>query len=137
MTPSLAILDAWPLALIALAILAVLMAAVMRLQARHRARVGAPVPGPVEVPPEEAELEEGPVMACMRCGSIQLRQPRLSEGLIPGAGESLAWMCARCKWRGQPLLFDDVTAFRQFVKGLHADRDAAEGKPDEGAENDR
>ncbi len=73
---------------------------------------------PVAVPPEEVELEEGPVTCCMRCGSIHIRQPRLNEGLIPGAGESLSWICARCKWRGQPLEFDSATSYRQFILGL-------------------
>lgn len=116
----LAFADVLPILLIALAVFLLASLAFRRVLGK-RQPPGPPMP-PVDVPPEEAELEEGPVSACMRCGSIHLRQPRLSEGLIPGAGEGLVWMCARCKWRGQPLTFDDVTAYRQFVKGLNEDR---------------
>ncbi len=94
-------------------------------------KAGAPeVRAPVAVPPEETEREEGPVTCCMRCGSPNVRQPRLSEGLIPGIGESLVWICARCKHKGQPLEFDNVTAYRQFLKGLQSgDEEERPAKP--------
>ena len=109
--------------LILLAVLALATLALSRLLSRRRGEPKREM-GPVAVPPEEAELAEGQVTACMRCGSPHVRQPRLSEGLIPGFGEGLVWICARCKWRGQPLVFEDVTAYRQFVKGLNADAEA-------------
>lgn len=119
MGEGLAFADVFPILLILLAVIAFATLGFRRVLSRRR---GTGVhPGPVAVPPEEAELEEGPVMCCMRCGSIHVRQPHLSEGLIPGAGEGFAWICARCRWRGPPLTFDDVTAYRQFIKGLHED----------------
>ena len=79
---------------------------------------------PVPVPPEEAELSEGAVSACLRCGSVRMRPLTLEAGLAFGS-ETLAWVCARCHWRGQPLAFDSVTSYRAFVKGLHEESDRA------------
>ena len=101
--------------------LGVALAAVGLVALVVRARRGSPATPapPVEVPPEETELEEGPITACMRCGSPRVRQTELREGGIPGGGAGLAWICARCGHRGPALEFDDVTAYRQFVKGLN------------------
>lgn len=112
--------------LLALALLAAGVVATVAGVRRRKPSEAVAVP-PVAVPPEEVELEEGPVWACMRCGSPNMRQPRVSEGLIPGIGESLVWICPRCKFRGQPLLFDDPTAYRQFVKGLNENGSNAGG----------
>ena len=75
--------------------------------------------GPVRVPPEEAELVEGPVYACMRCGSTEVGLGSIMQGSIPGAGDQFAYVCRRCRHRGPPLEFETVTAYRQFVKGLN------------------
>lgn len=115
-------LDAWGLLLIVLA--GAILAAVAFARVLARPRGAAAPPGPVPVPPEEIELGEGPVRACMRCGYPLMRNPRLSEGLVPGFGEGLVYVCGRCRFRGQPLVFDDPTAYRLFIQGLHAD-DAA------------
>jgi DNA-directed RNA polymerase subunit RPC12/RpoP len=77
--------------------------------------------GPVDVPPEESELDERPVSACMRCGSRSVRPASLMEGGIPGAGAMLFYVCARCGHRGPPLEFSDPTAYREFVKALHGE----------------
>jgi hypothetical protein len=73
------------------------------------------------VPPEEAELSEGAVFACMGCGSPHVRQARAAEGIVPGGGANLTWICARCGHRGPPLEFDSPTAYREFVKALNED----------------
>ncbi|MEA3199939.1 MAG: hypothetical protein QOE90_1367 [Thermoplasmata archaeon] len=115
-------LDAWSLVLIGLAVALFATVGLVRVLGRPR---GAPEPvKPIEVPPEEIELREGPVWACMRCGNPSLRNPRLSEGLVPGFGEGLVWVCPRCRFRGQPLVFDDATAYRLFVQGLNEDAKA-------------
>lgn len=116
-------MDAWPLLVGLLALAALATWGLRRLVARRRS-APRPPPGPVEVPPEEIELGEAPVSACLQCGSPHLRQPRVSEGLIPGVGDGLRWACGRCGWQGQPLTFDDPTAYRQFVKGLHENEKA-------------
>lgn len=91
---------------------------------RLRGKKEPPLP-PVAVPPEEVELEEGPVSACMRCGSPNVRQARASELMIPGGGANLTWICGRCGHRGPALEFDSTTEFRAFVQGLNEDaRDA-------------
>lgn len=84
-------------------------------------RKGSPKPPipPVPVPPEEAELVEGPVYACMRCGSPDVGLGSILQGSIPGAGDQFAYVCRRCRHRGPPLEFETVTAYRQFVKGLN------------------
>lgn len=109
--------DAWPLLLLVLA--AIALASIPLLRALSRRRDAAPPTGPVPVPPEEAELVEGPVWACMRCGSTEVGMGGVSQGLIPGAGAHFAYACRRCGARGPPLEFENVTAYRQFVKGLN------------------
>lgn len=108
--------DAWPLLVIVLAVGA--LVTVMLLRLRRVARTARPWT-PQPVPPEEIELVEGPVTACLRCGSPRVRPANLSEGGIPGGGEGLAWICDRCGRRGPALEFADATAYRQFVKGLN------------------
>lgn len=120
--------DAFPLMLIVIAALALASIPLMRTLARRgKGPHGSPL-GPVPVPPEEAELVESRVHACMNCGSTQVRIGSISQGAIPGAGDGLLFVCQRCKHRGPPLEFDDVTAYRQFVKGLHSD-DEADPRP--------
>lgn len=94
----------------------------MRAMSRRR-RAAPPAAGPVPVPPEEAELIEGPVFACMRCGDTRVRMGGVLQGMLPGAGDHFAFMCQRCRHRGPPLEFENVTAYRQFVKALN-DKDA-------------
>ncbi len=118
-------LDAWSLILLVAAVAVLASVGFTRVLRRPR---GAPEPiRPVEVPPEDVELHEGPVWACMRCGSPTMRNPRLSEGLVPGFGEGLVWVCSRCRFRGQPLVFEDPTAYRLFVQGLHLDQEEKAG----------
>ena len=81
--------DALPLVLIVAALLAFVALGVVRLRARMAARGGALPRGPVDVPPEEVELSEGPVSACMRCGATGVRPANLCEGGVPGAGAML------------------------------------------------
>lgn len=111
-----------PIVLLVLAVLGLVAVMAMGVARKARRRVPQRV-GPVPVPPEEVELEEGPVHACMRCGSPRVRPANLSEGGIPGGGQGLAWICVRCGNRGPALEFADATAYRQFVKGLNEDAD--------------
>ena len=117
--------DVWPVVLLGLAVLALGSVALARVLGRPRGRgTRAPL---VAVPPEEVELEEGPVWACMRCGSLDVGPGAVSQGMLPGAGDAFAFVCRRCHARGPPLEFESATAYRQFVKGLHEDRSAATG----------
>lgn len=120
--------DVAPLVVLVLA--AVALAGIPLMRALRKQRKGTPRPplGPVEVPPEEAELVEGPVSACMRCGSTQVGLGSVTQGSIPGAGDQFLYVCKRCRHRGPPLEFENVTAYRQFVKGLH-EKDGADGSP--------
>jgi len=118
--------DVWPIMLIALAFLALASIPLLRTLSRRRGRGTSA--GPVPLPPEEAELVEGPVWACMRCGSTAVGMGGVSQGLLPGAGAHFTYACRRCGHRGPALEFESVTAYRQFVKGLRADEDAASGE---------
>lgn len=115
--------DVFPFILLAALVVALIGLLVARTRARIRRAKGARVP-PVPVPPEEVELEEGPVFACMGCGSPNVRQAKASEGIIPGGGAFLTWICGRCGRRGPALEFDSPTAYRQFVKALNEDAQA-------------
>lgn len=76
---------------------------------------------PVPVPPEEIELADGEVAACLRCGAARMRPLTLADGLAFGT-DTLTWVCDRCNYKGAPLHFMDPTAYRAFVKGLHEER---------------
>lgn len=108
--------EVWPILVLFLALVA-LAAIPLSRALRRRGAPRAPTP-PVPVPPEEAELVEGRVWACMRCGSTEVGLGGISQGSIPGAGDAFLYVCRRCRHRGPPLEFEDVTAYRQFVKGL-------------------
>lgn len=111
--------DAWPLLILILAVIAVVAIPLGRAM-RRRGKGAPPDPvGPVRVPPEEAELVDGPVSACMRCGSTEVGLGSVLQGSIPGAGDQFAYVCKRCRHRGPALEFDTVTAYRQFIKGLN------------------
>lgn len=115
--------DVWPIVLVALAVLAFAVVGFVRLARRRRRSTRAAPLAPVPVPPEEAELVEGPVWACMRCGSTEVGMGGVSLGLLPGAGDLFAFACRRCRHRGPPIEFESVTAYRQFVKGLRGETD--------------
>lgn len=107
-----------PLLLLVLAVAA--LVALMTVRLARRAKRTPRVPWtPEPVPPEEIELLEGAIQACLRCGSPRVRPASLSEGGIPGGGEGLAWICDRCGRRGPALSFDDPTAYRAFVLSLN------------------
>lgn len=117
--------DALPLILLFLALVALASIPLLRtLSKRDRKPLSETEKGPVPLPPEEAELVEGPVWACMRCGSTEVGMGSVLQGSIPGAGDQFSYVCRRCRHRGPPLEFESVTAYRQFVKGLR-------GEPDE------
>lgn len=116
-----ALRDALPLVVLVLAALALAVVPLARALRRRRTRAPAPPLGPIEVPPEEAEQVEGTVWACMRCGSTEVGLGGVSQGLIPGAGAQFTYACRRCGHRGAPIEFENATAYRQFVKGLHED----------------
>lgn len=113
-----ALSDAMPLILLVLAALALVCIPLFRAVAKRGEGPRGPEP-PVPVPPEEAELVEGPVWACMRCGSTEVGLGGVLQGSIPGAGDQFAYVCKRCRHRGAPIEFENVTAYRQFVKGLN------------------
>lgn len=100
------------------------LAAIPLLRAVSRKQRARPTQlTPVPVPPEEAELVEGPVSACMRCGSTEVGLGSISQGSIPGAGDQFQFVCRRCRHRGPAVEFESVTAYRQFVKALHEERE--------------
>lgn len=115
--------DLLPIALIVAAVAAFVAVSVYRLRSRARSRSPRAPIGPIVVPPDEVELREGPIHACMHCGATSVRPAAFSEGGIPGAGAMLFYICARCGHRGPPLEFEDATAWREFVKGLNEPRD--------------
>jgi len=121
--------DIWPVLLLA-AVVAILAGwAWTRLAARPRAGEHHTIP--VDVPPPEVELEDGPVWACLECGSLAVGGGSVSMGMLPGAGDGFAYVCHNCHHRGPALEFDSPTAYRLFVQGLHSDEEneneAAEG----------
>jgi transcription initiation factor TFIIIB Brf1 subunit/transcription initiation factor TFIIB len=53
--------------------------------------------------------------ACMRCGSLELRSRKASEGAI-GVAFFDESVCRECGWQGMPLEFEDEAAWRAFVQ---------------------
>lgn len=64
--------------------------------------------------------------ACMRCGSLELRGVKASEGAIGVAFFDLS-KCRECGWQGMPLEFEDEASWRAFVSAKAGWRDAPEG----------
>jgi hypothetical protein len=70
--------------------------------------------GPAPVPVPVGRIPTGPVAACLRCGSLDIRPAPLGADALFNA-----WMCPRCGFRGQPLEFDRGVDYVQFVRELH------------------
>jgi ribosomal protein L40E len=61
----------------------------------------------------------------MRCGSLQLRGVKASEGSIGVAFFDLA-KCRDCGWQGMPLEFDDEASWRAFVQAKRDEGEVAQ-----------
>lgn len=48
----------------------------------------------------------GRVPVCLRCHGRDVRSQTIGDGLFPGGGEGMAWVCDTCGYIGQPLLVD-------------------------------
>jgi hypothetical protein len=86
-----------------------------------RPPAASPPATPVAVPSEAdvADLPE-PVTACPRCGFLGVRPPDVSDGVFSGGGELTFYVCRRCNFRGQPVLFRRREEYRTFVRDLNA-----------------
>ncbi len=48
----------------------------------------------------------GQIPVCLRCSDRDIRPQGIREGLWPGGGEGVAWVCNQCGHIGPPLLLD-------------------------------
>jgi hypothetical protein len=56
------------------------------------------------------------IMACSQCGSTNLRQGSLKDGLLLGLTSK--YVCRDCKFQGIPFIFDTKENYINFVKGV-------------------
>ena len=61
----------------------------------------------------------------MRCGSLELRSVKASEGGIGVAFFDLS-KCRDCGWQGMPIEFEDETSWRAFVAAKAGGQDVAD-----------
>jgi hypothetical protein len=54
--------------------------------------------------------------ACMRCGSLDLRGIKASEGAVGAGLEFNLAHCRDCDWQGMPIEFEDEASWRAFVE---------------------
>lgn len=59
--------------------------------------------------------------ACMRCGSLELRSPKASEGGI-GVAFFDRKLCRQCGWQGMPIEFEAEAEWREFVRAKWEDQ---------------
>jgi Flp pilus assembly protein TadB len=71
------------------------------------------------------------ITACPNCGSRRIFQGRLKDGVI--TGYTSRDVCRDCGYRGSPLIFDNLENYKNFLKGLKAEK---EGKTTELEEKD-
>lgn len=118
----------WGAAVTVVAIVAVLWAGVVRPGRREGAarrglasptmQVAEKVERPVQVPDDV----EGPVAACMRCGSRDLAMPGMRDGVWLGGGELQFMVCRNCNSRAPPLEFERGEDYVRFLRELETGR---------------
>jgi hypothetical protein len=70
------------------------------------------------------------VLACMNCGSADVRSARMEDGIVPGYTELTKWVCRRCGNQGPGMLFADEASRAAFESQRRAEG-AGDGDPDE------
>lgn len=80
--------------------------------------VPAPV-GPVE-PGDDIHLVPEPAKACPDCGYLGIRPPGVQDGVVPGGGELVFYVCPRCHYRGVPIQFARREDYADFLRKLAA-----------------
>lgn len=66
------------------------------------------------------------IRACVNCGSRDIRQAKLDDGIVPGYTELTKWVCNRCGHQGPEMLFDDEEA-RSAYENVRIDEGALKG----------
>jgi transposase-like protein len=56
------------------------------------------------------------ITACSRCGSTNLRQGSLRDGLLSGL--SAQYVCRDCKFQAVPFIFDSEEDYLAFLKRI-------------------
>ena len=65
-------------------------------------------------PPQRLDIMK--IAACSQCGSTNLRQGSLKDGLLLGLTSK--YVCRDCKFQGIPFIFDTKEDYINFVKGV-------------------
>ena len=56
------------------------------------------------------------ITACSQCGSTNLRQGPIKDGLLSGLTSK--YVCRDCKFQGMPFIFDSEEDYINFVKNV-------------------
>jgi len=60
------------------------------------------------------------ITACSRCGSTNLRQGSIRDGLLSGLTSK--YVCRDCKFQGTPFIFDSEEDYVNFVKSIRKNK---------------
>jgi hypothetical protein len=69
------------------------------------------------------------ITACPRCGSRRIFQGRLKDGVL--TGYTSRDVCRDCGYQGSPLIFDDPQNYKNFLKGLKAEKEGEIIEPED------
>lgn len=72
------------------------------------------------------------INACPKCGSRNISQGTLGEGVL--TGYITKDVCKDCGYQGMPLIFNSEKEYKKFLEGLSKDQEGKVGKPEKIAE---
>ncbi len=72
------------------------------------------------------------INACPKCGSRNISQGTLGEGVL--TGYVTKDVCKDCGYQGMPLIFNSEKEYKKFLEGLSKDQEGKVGKPEKIAE---
>jgi len=58
------------------------------------------------------------VIACPKCGSLRIYQATISDGLFPGGGEGMKYVCRECNYQGMPIIFSSEKEYKTFIEKI-------------------
>jgi len=69
-------------------------------------------------PPQRLDIMK--IAACSQCGSTNLRQGSIRDGLLSGLTSK--YVCRDCNFQGMPFIFDSEEDYINFVKCVKNDK---------------
>lgn len=61
------------------------------------------------------------ILACISCGSRNLRSGAAVDGIVPG-DVPYVYICNECEHKGAPIIFDTEEEYNKFLIALRSDK---------------